>query len=294
MTRPLSELVAAPEWFRRAVAVAPEHRDIEVEGTRVRYRAWGDRSLPGLVLVHGGAAHSGWWDHIAPQLHSHRVVALDLSGHGDSGRRDGYDMPTWAREVVAVVEAENLDRPVVLGHSMGGWVALTTGVEHPGTVSAVAVIDSPLDRQPPEEERLRDRRRPHRPYPSAEEAITHFRTLPPQDVLLPYVREHVAHGSLRHDPEGWTWKFDPNLWGQRPLLTQLLPQLTCPAALFRCEKGLISPEMAGEMAGLVAGGLPVVDLPDAGHHPMLDQPLALVTGIRTLLAFWPDGGPRLG
>ena len=83
---------------------------------------------------------------------------------------------------------------------------------------------------------------------------------------------------------------DPHLWGPRPLLTHLLPQLTCPAALFRCEKGLVSPTMAGEMAALVAGGLPVVDLPDAGHHPMLDQPLALVTGIRTLLAFWPDGG----
>ena len=45
-------------------------------------------------------------------------------------------------------------------------------------------------------------------------------------------------------------------------------------------------------AALVGDGLPVVDLPDAGHHPMLDQPLALVTGIRTLLAFWPDGGAR--
>jgi pimeloyl-ACP methyl ester carboxylesterase len=37
----------------------------------------------------------------------------------------------------------------------------------------------------------------------------------------------------------------------------------------------------------VPGRLPVVDLPDTGHHPMLDQPLALVTGLRTLLAFWP-------
>jgi pimeloyl-ACP methyl ester carboxylesterase len=46
--------------------------------------------------------------------------------------------------------------------------------------------------------------------------------------------------------------------------------------------------MAGEMAALVPGRLPVVDLPDAGHHPMLDQPLALVTGLRTLLAVWPD------
>ncbi len=181
------------------------------------------------MLVHGGAAHSGWWDHIAPQLHSHRVVALDLTGHGDSGRRDAYDMKLWAREVVAVAEAEELDRPVVLGHSLGGWVALTVGVESPEAVAAVAVIDSPIDRQPPEDERLRDRQRPHRPYPTAEEAMAHFRTIPAQDVLLPYVLEHIARGSLRHDSDGWRWKFDPNFWGTRPLLTQLLPQLTGPS-----------------------------------------------------------------
>jgi len=63
--------------------------------------------------------------------------------------------------------------------------------------------------------------------------------------------------------------------------SELLTLLTCPASLFRCEKGLVTREMAVEMAGLVPGGLPVVDLPDAGHHQMLDQPLALVTGIRT-------------
>ena len=71
------------------------------------------------------------------------------------------------------------------------------------------------------------------------------------------------------------------MWGPRRLLGELLPLLTCPAALFRCEKGLVTREMAVEMAGLVPGGLHVVDLPDAGHHQMLDQPPALVTGIRT-------------
>ena len=287
MSRP--EQADVPDWFVQALAAAPEHRDVEVEGARVHYRAWGDPGLPGLVLVHGGAAHSGWWDHIAPQLHSHRVVAVDLTGHGDSDRRDSYDMKGWAREVVAVAEAEELDRPVVLGHSMGGWVALTVGVEFPGAVSAVAVIDSPIDGQPPEDEQLRDRRRPHRPYPTPEEAMARFRTLPEQDVLLPYVRDHVARGSLRQDGDGWRWKFDPNFWGTRPLLTRLLPQLTVPVALFRAEKGLVSLGMADEMAGLVAGPLPVVDLPDAGHHPMLDRPLSLVAGVRTLLAVWPAG-----
>jgi pimeloyl-ACP methyl ester carboxylesterase len=286
---PTPDGAAVPEWFVQAIATTPAHRDVEVEGARVHYRVWGDRALPGLVLVHGGAAHSGWWDHIAPQLHSHRVVALDLTGHGDSSRRDAYDMKLWAREVVAVAEAEELDRPVVLGHSLGGWVALTVGVESPDAVAAVAVIDSPIDRQPPEDERLRDRKRPHRSYPTAEEAMARFRTIPTQDVLLPYVLEHIARGSLRHDSDGWRWKFDPNFWGTRPLLLQLLPQLTGPVALFRCEKGLVTQEMATEMAALVDGHLPVVDLPDAGHHPMLDRPLTLVAGVRTLLAVWPAG-----
>ena len=289
MTSPGAHEAAVPDWFLEALAAAPEHRDVEVDGARVHYRVWGDPSLPGLVLIHGGAAHSGWWDHVAPQLHSHRVVAVDLTGHGDSDHRDSYDMKEWAREVVAVAAAEGMERPVVLGHSLGGWVALTVGVEHPDTVAAVAVIDSPIDRQPPEDETLRDRARPHRPYATADEAVARFRTVPAQDVLLPYVRDHVARGSLRHDSDGWRWKFDPRFWGTRPLLTQLLPQLRTPVALFRCEKGLVSRAMATEMAALVAGRLPVVDVPDAGHHPMLDRPLSLVTGVRTLLAVWPAG-----
>ncbi|MGK5113704.1 MULTISPECIES: alpha/beta fold hydrolase [unclassified Geodermatophilus] len=278
-----------PAWFPRALASAPEHRDVPVDGARVHYRAWGEPGRPGLVLVHGGAAHSGWWDHVAPLLATHRVVALDLSGHGDSERRDGYGMSQWSREVLAVAAAEELSRPVVLGHSMGGWVALTTGVEHGGAVAGVAVIDSPLDRQPPEEQTLREQPRVHKVHADLDAAVARFRTLPPQEAYLPYVREHVARGSLRPVEGGWTWKFDPSFFGTRPSVRQLLPRLAAPAALFRCEHGLVTPEMAAEMAALVPDGLPVVDLPEAGHHPMLDQPLALVTGIRTLLALWPEG-----
>jgi pimeloyl-ACP methyl ester carboxylesterase len=160
-------------------------------------------------------------------------------------------------------------------------------VEYGDRLAAVAVIDSPLNDQPPEEARLSERRRPTRVYPTVGEAVGRFRTLPPQDVLLPAVTEHVARESLRAVEGGWTWKFDPFMHGRRLLLRDLLPDLRCPVALFRCEHGLVSPQMAEEMAGLVQGPMPVVDLPDAGHHPMLDQPLALVTALRTLLAFWP-------
>jgi pimeloyl-ACP methyl ester carboxylesterase len=287
MTDPASTL-DAPAWFRRALADAPEHRELTVAGAAIHYRVWGPAGAPGVVLVHGGAAHSGWWDHVAPQLAGSRVVALDLSGHGDSGRREVYDGHLWAQEVVAAAAAEHLDRPVVVGHSMGGWVTVTVGADFPDAVAGIVVIDSPLNDQPPDEERLRERRRPSRVYPTVAEAMARFRTLPPQEVVLPYVREHVARGSLRRVEGGWTWKFDPDFFGNRLLLRDLLPGLGTRATLFRCAHGLVSPEMAADMARLVPGGLPVVDLPDSGHHPMLDQPLALVAALRTLLAVWPS------
>ncbi len=280
-----------PRWFAEALAAKPAHRSLDVEGARIAYRVWGKPELPALVLVHGGAAHAGWWDHIAPLLTSHRVVAPDLSGHGDSDHRPGYDIATWAREVAGVARAEHLQRPTVVGHSMGGWVAVGVGGIAAADVCAVAVLDSPLNDQPPEEARLSDRQRPTRIYPTMAAALERFATLPPQDLVLPYVRDHIAPQSLREVDGGCTWKFDPLCFGRRTPLRDMLPKLTCPAALFRSEHGLVTPEMAAEMAAVAGERFAVVDLPAAGHHPMLDQPLALVTGLRTLLALWPTPHP---
>src|ERR1700759_521858 len=105
----------APRWFRSALDDAPEHRETEVAGARVHLRCWGDERRPGLVLLHGGAAHSGWWDHIAPFFaDTPRVVAPDLTGHGDSGWRPAYDMRAWADEVMAAAAAGGIaGRPLV-------------------------------------------------------------------------------------------------------------------------------------------------------------------------------------
>lgn len=291
---PPTELDPTPRWFTAALADRPEHSVVEVDGCPIYVRSWGERTSPGLVLVHGGAAHSGWWDHVAPFFAvNHRVVAPDLSGHGDSGRRTGYDMAQWAREVVGAARSAGIaGRFVVVGHSMGGWVAVTTGVEHDDRMAGVIVLDSPLNDQPPEEAKLRERRRPTRIYASAEQALARFATLPPQEVLLPYVARHIAEQSVREVPGGWTWKFDPTMFGQRRLMREMLPALRCRAAVFRSEFGLVPPEMAARMSSLLPAGVPIVELPDTGHHPMLDQPLPLVAALRTLLTAWsgqPDG-----
>jgi pimeloyl-ACP methyl ester carboxylesterase len=280
--------VETPRWFTAALAQTPEHRDTTVDGTTVHLRCWGQEDRPGLVLVHGGAAHSGWWDHVAPFFAgTHRVVALDLSGHGDSGRRDEYGMASWAAEVLAVAAAGGVTGPpLVVGHSMGGWVAATAGAAAGERLDGIAILDSPLMEPPPEEEAMRRRKRAMRVYPTREAVLARFGTLPPQEVVLPYVREHIAAQSVLPVEGGWTWKFDPGLFAERAPLRDLLPALRCRAAFIRSEFGLVPPSMAGTIDELLGQRAPIVELPDAGHHPMLDQPLPLVTALRMLLQQW--------
>jgi pimeloyl-ACP methyl ester carboxylesterase len=277
----------APAWFQRAVIERPEHRELQFGTTRLHYRTWGDPSLPGLILVHGAGANSSWWDHIAPLISTHHIIAPDLSGHGDSDHRPSYDLRSWAGEVAAIMAAEGLDRPVVVGHSLGGRVAVALASEPQDPLSGVVLIDSPLRRDAPaEQSRPHRRRRPHRVYASTDQAIERFRTLPEQQAVLPYVRRHIAAASLTPVDGGWTWKFDPLVFSRQPPRPDSFTRLTCRVALFYCEKGLVDREMAAEMQRLVRRPFRTVELPDAGHHPMLDQPLVLVSALTTLLQMW--------
>ena len=114
---------APPEWFTTALATSAELGRVDVDGTAIAYRAWGQPGGPGIVLVHGGAAHSRWWDHIAPLMTpGRRVFALDLSGHGDSGRRQTYSLDSWAREVLAVAGAARDHRPAHRDRAQHGRV----------------------------------------------------------------------------------------------------------------------------------------------------------------------------
>jgi len=286
-----------PEWFTAALEHQPQHSTIDFEGCRIHLRTWGDPENPPLVFVHGGAAHSGWWDHIAPFFtQTHRVIAPDVSGHGDSGTRTNYSLTKWAREVLAVAAAEGpAARPTIVGHSMGGWVTATAAMKYGADIDSILIIDSPLRERAPEEGRLRNRRSDHPGYPSKEEILARFRAVPAQDVTLPFIDRHIASESVRQTDTGWVWKFDPaifsgSLQGQTPaeqeILENTFAQIPCRVGYLRCENGLVPPDMAEQIRSTLQLRGPFVELALAGHHPMLDQPLPLVATIRTLLEFW--------
>ncbi|MFZ0190853.1 MAG: alpha/beta fold hydrolase, partial [Streptosporangiaceae bacterium] len=164
-----AEQPGGPAWFTAALAAPVQARRTTVEGTAIAYRAWGESADRGIVLVHGGAAHSRWWDHIGPLLAGGwRVVALDLSGHGDSGRRDSYTLDAWGREVLAVVaDAGITTPPTVIGHSMGGLVTLRLATLVGSRIAGAVAIDSPVRDLTPEDRAARQRRAfgPLRVYP---------------------------------------------------------------------------------------------------------------------------------
>ena len=292
-------LADPPEWFTKALATAPEAGQADVGGTRISYLAWGGPSERGIVLVHGGGAHAHWWDHIGPLLApDRRVVALDLSGHGDSGRRDSYSLDTWADEVLAVAaDAGVTGPPIIVGHSMGGLATLRLASLYGARIAGAVVIDSPVrDRDlTPEEVAARERRAfgPLRVYPSREAAMARFRPVPAQPAL-PYISAHIAETSVRPAEGvagGWTWKFDPRIFAREPFGAALLTRLDCRVALFRAEHGIMSVQMSQVMYDRLGRVAPVIEIPAAGHHIMLDQPVALIAALRTLLSDWDHSRP---
>ena len=282
--------MSTPTWFADAIAEPYDTSDVTVDGARIAYRAWGKPGRPTVVLVHGGAAHSGWWDHIGPHLLAERrVMALDLSGHGDSDRRETYALETWADEVLAVARAESDARPIVFGHSMGGFVALTAARAHGHELAGAVAIDSPVREMSPEARAWIDSGREvpaNKIYPSQEENVARFRTLPQDESSLEFVREHIASGSVREVEGGWSWKFDPRIFLRSMMEPEALAEATCPVALVRGERGLASSDLTEMVAERLGGGVPVTVVPDAGHHIMLDQPIALIALLQTLIGQW--------
>jgi pimeloyl-ACP methyl ester carboxylesterase len=102
-------------------------------------------SGPAIVMIHGFGAAIDWWDEIAPALAmDHRVIRIDLIGHGGTAApAAGYTIPRQAELVAAVLDRLAVDRVTVIGHSMGGEVATALAERNPARIAAVILIDSP-------------------------------------------------------------------------------------------------------------------------------------------------------
>lgn len=116
----------------------------------------GGRGAPPLVMVHGwGGDHGFWQGQLEPLASSHRVLAVDLPGHGLSGWPDvRYTQPFFADGVVAVMDHASVDRGVLVGHSMGASVVRQVALRHPDRAAGLIIVDGALFDPPKEREAL--------------------------------------------------------------------------------------------------------------------------------------------
>jgi pimeloyl-ACP methyl ester carboxylesterase len=298
---------AAPDWFVRALADRPERDFVTVAGARIETLSWGESGQPGLLLLHGSGAHADWYSFIAPYLaRRYRVVAMSWSGMGGSDWRETYSREIFVEEALTVAERAGLFAneapPVVLGHSFGARIAIALAAAYGERLGAVILVDPPIF-SPQRQRERKPRDRPfqaHRIYPTFEAALARFRFAPPQPCANLFLADHIARLSLKSavnakGERGWTWRFDPFLWRDMRFEdpAPLIQAMRCPAALLRGGASrLMLPADAAYVRGLLPKESPYVEIPEADHHVMVDQPLAFISAVEALLAGWPPPPAR--
>jgi pimeloyl-ACP methyl ester carboxylesterase len=290
----------APPWFVQAIAHEPERTFVEVDGARVETLAWGERGKPGLLLLHGGAAHADWWSFIAPFFAGERrVVAPTFTGMGRSDWRDAYRFEQIVREVREAGRAAgafDAGRPAVVGHSFGGRVAMGLSRDFGDELIGAVMVDPPFfapqnvrPRSPPRPARAR------RVQHSLSAIVARFRLQPAQRCDNPFVLDLIARRSAHEvvDPDGkpgWSLRFDPHFWEKFTWVdaVPIIKGARCPMALIRGAKSqLMRTDDADYLMSFLPSGSPSIVIPEAEHHVMIDQPLAFVAALRALLAAWP-------
>jgi pimeloyl-ACP methyl ester carboxylesterase len=115
---------------------------VTLRGLDFHYREHPGPGRP-IVLLHGLASNSRWWILVGPLLAQRfRVLALDQRGHGESATPDGgYDFASVVGDLAAFIDALGLERPVVVGHSWGGNVALDYAATHPERPAGIVLVD---------------------------------------------------------------------------------------------------------------------------------------------------------
>jgi pimeloyl-ACP methyl ester carboxylesterase len=304
----------SPQWFKDAIAQEPERIFVDSLGTKLEVLVWGEVGKPGLLFAHGNSAHADWWSFIAPFFaKDFRVASMSLAGMGASDWREHYSFTDFAEDAEAVSRAAGLyeggRKPIYIGHSFGGGQVFFAAASHPERMHAAILVDTGFGPPPEDLEAMRKRQeevrnipttdRPSRIYPTIEAALLRFRLMPPQPAGNPFIADFIARRSLKRAPmpdgsgEGWTWRFDPNMWTKLERSGMMmsgggtLPTITTPLVhIYGANSRIMERRKAGHPSPFPAEMLEV-EIPDSHHHIMIDQPLALVAAIRALLAAWP-------
>ncbi len=270
-------------------------RFVEVGGLKLHYQDFGtgkeNEGKPTMLCVHGGAANGHWFDFVAagftPDYH---VLAIDQRGHGESAWVDppAYSYMDFAADLDKVAEKLGLRDYVLVGHSMGGMVAMVHAANFPGRLGKLVIVDSSVKLS---EERLATMRgvgeRGGSSYATREELVARYRLRPGTTQASPEVVRYIGGHGARQFPDGtWRHKFDRKVYALRESMDGLpcWDRIKVPSLLVR---GELSPRITPEIFAQVKARAPQVELATVAasdHHVTLDNPAGFISAVKPFLA----------
>ena len=293
-----------PEWFVKAMKKPRQEAMINVKGRQVHYFRWGKKSAPKVILLHGFLSHARVWAFIAPLLaDKYDLISFDLAGMGDSGSADNYSLDNRKNEIIDFIDALDLDqKPFLIGHSYGGGVAIQMSIDNPDKIKGLIACDvlmlAPDEVEPFLKLQAQMKRGAsggrRRIYPDWQTIKGRFRLSPEQSCELPFLFNYLAKHSVKQIDEGWTWKFEPSIiqnnveqrdwWSSN---ADHFASLNIPKAIIYGERSaLISKKLTDYLFSKSQKQFPIIPIPQAHHHIMVDQPLALACSMDSILSGW--------
>ncbi|HJU09389.1 MAG TPA: alpha/beta hydrolase [Candidatus Binataceae bacterium] len=275
-----------------------------VNGIQLHYLNWGYTGPWGysrkksaartVLLCHGGSAHCHWWDDVAPQLSEQcRVLALDFRGHGRSQWASSYGLPAYLDDLTSFIKDHIGKRVVLVGHSMGGEIAMQVAVNSPELLDAVVIADAspaglPLKTRLIWKWKRRKQSRTRPEFHSREGLIARFRLSPPGHNLTPSRLADLAIKGAEQLPNGnWAFRLDPKTRQLSPgwrLPRCRIEKIRMPALILRGEhSALVSDRQVRRMVRRITG-VQLATIPSAWHHVSLDNPEATASAIAEFVA----------
>lgn len=257
----------------------------KINGIQMGYEISGETGQP-ILLIHGFGLNRSIWKEMADKyLKDHRVILPDVRGHGESQALAGaYPMTSLAEDMLKLLDFLKIERVILCGHSMGGYISLAFAERYPdrlaglGLITTHAAADSASKRA--DRYQMAEDVRKHGAFVLAE-------SLAPKLTMDKAITQRLHKMLSETDPLGIIGVLQG--MAERSSRMDLLPEILVPGLVAAGEEDqLIDVNTARQMADYLPQGK-LLGIEGAGHMPMLEKPEVLAEGLNWLVSQVGDG-----
>jgi esterase len=272
----------------------PESHHVVIHRMRFHYLDWGTKGRHPILFLHGGGLNAHTWDLVCLMLReNYHCLALDQRGHGDSEWEptSDYSFDSQIRDIEGFVAKLSLHRPLVVGHSMGGFAAMGYAMKHAKTLAGLVLVDVGPELSMEGGKRIRDFISQDRELDSVEAFVERAMAFNPMrnPALL---RRSLLH-NLRRLPNGrWTWKHDPKRMSpdfaqeRAERSKQILDEvhsISCPTLVLRGDRSDVFTDKNAEKFAKELPNGRWLRVANSGHTIQGDNPRGLLEALRPFL-----------